>query len=284
MTVRENTLSPLHALSAAGRSNGVNAKQRVDQILELLEIPHLADRLPSALSGGQKQRVALARTLVQAPSLFLLDEPISHLDAKLRHKLRGEIRRRLSAQSAPVIWATPDGMEALSVGDRVAVIANGKIEQIGAPEDVWLRPASVQVARVLGDPPINLLPGKLRTEGGTLYFQHGESKLALPARLAQVAQSLKGAEAILGARPDGLALAPIETAGVMRAEIYSSEPFGKHAIVTVDVGELLVKLKTSMQDAHRVSDRIGQTIGLAFSPDGLMLFDGTTGRAVPGSN
>jgi multiple sugar transport system ATP-binding protein len=280
-TVRENALSPLHALGAADRSG---AKRRVDQILELLEILHLADRLPSALSGGQKQRVALARTLVQAPALFLLDEPISHLDAKLRHKLRGEIRRRLSAQSAPVIWTTPDGMEALSVGDRVAVIANGRIEQIGTPEEVWLRPASIQVARLLGDPPINLLPGRLQAEGGTLYFQYNESKLALPARLAQIAQSLKSAAVILGARPDGVALAAADSPGAMRAEIYSSEPFGKHAIVTVDIGNFLVKLKTSTSDAHRVGDRIGQTIGLTFSREGLMLFDGTTGRAIPGSN
>ncbi len=281
MTVRENTLSPLHALGAAGRGDSGSAKKRVDQILELLEIPHLADRLPSALSGGQKQRVALARTLVQAPSLFLLDEPISHLDAKLRHKLRGEVRRRLSAQSAPVIWTTPDGMEALSVGDRVAVIANGKIEQIGTPEDVWLRPASVQVARLLGDPPINLLPGKLQTEGGTLYFRHRESKLALPAQLAKASQSLRSAEAILGARPDGLALAAADSPGVMRAEIYSSEPFGKHAIVTLDVGEFLVKVKTSTPDVHRGGDAIGQVVGLAFSSESLMLFDGTTGRAIP---
>jgi multiple sugar transport system ATP-binding protein len=279
--VRENALSPLHAFGATDRGG---AKQRVDQILELLEILHLAERLPSALSGGQKQRVALARTLVQAPALFLLDEPISHLDAKLRHKLRGEIRRRLSAQSAPVIWTTPDGMEALSVGDRVAVIANGRIEQVGAPEEVWLRPASVQVARLLGDPPINLLPGKLQAEAGTLYFLHGESKLAVPSRLVQVAQSLKSAAVILGARPDGLALAAADSPGAMRAEIYSSEPFGKHAIVTVDIGNFLMKLKTPTSDARRVGDRIGQTIGLTFSPEGLMLFDGTTGRAIPGSN
>ena len=284
MTVRENALSPLQALRARGRADGVSAQQRVDQVLELLEILHLANRLPGALSGGQKQRVALARTLVQAPSLFLLDEPISHLDAKLRHKLRGEIRRRLSAQSAPVIWATPDGMEALSVGDRVAVIANGKIEQIGTPEDVWLRPASVQVARVLGDPPINLLPGTLQSEGSEIYFQYHKSKLALPARLAHIARSLKSAEVTLGARPDGLAIAAAETSGTIPAEIYSSEPFGKHAVVTVDVGGLLVKLKTSMREAFHVGDKIGRIVGLMVSPDGLMLFDGTTGRALPGSN
>jgi multiple sugar transport system ATP-binding protein len=276
LTVRENALSPLLALGTTGRANDDRC---VSEMLELLEISHLADRLPGALSGGQKQRVALARTLVQTPSLFLLDEPISHLDAKLRHKLRGEVRRRLSAQSAPVIWTTPDGMEALSVGDRIAVIADGKIEQIGTPEDVWLHPASVQVARLLGDPPINLLPGKLQSEGDALYFECRGFRVALPARLAHVAASLKNADAFLGVRPDALALTAVDAPGAVSAEIYSCEPFGKHTIVTVDLGELLLKLKTSAQDAIRVGDKIGQMIGLAFSPDGLMLFDATTGRA-----
>jgi len=278
LSVRENALSPLLALGTGGPADG---NRRVNEMLELLEISHLADRLPGALSGGQKQRVALARTLVQTPSLFLLDEPISHLDAKLRHKLRGEIRRRLSAQPAPVIWATPDGMEALSVGDRVAVIADGKIEQTGTPEEVWLRPASVQVARLLGDPPINLLPGKLQSDGGALYFQCRSSRLALPDGLARTAASLDAAEVVLGVRPEAMRLAAADAPAVVPAEIYSCEPFGKHTIVTVDLGGLLLKLKTPAQDAIRVGDRIGQMIGLSFSPDGLMLFDAATGRALP---
>ena len=281
LTVRENALSPLLALGGADRAGD---NRSVAEMLELLEISHLAARLPGALSGGQKQRVALARTLVQAPSLFLLDEPISHLDAKLRHKLRGEIRRRLSAQSAPVIWTTPDGMEALSVGNRVAVIADGKIEQIGTPEDVWLHPASVQVARLLGDPPINLLPGKLQSDGDALHFQSRGFRLALPARLAHVAASLRNAEAFLGARPDAIALTAVDAPGAVPAEIYSCEPFGKHTIITVDLGDLLLKLKTSAQDAIHVGDKIGQMVGLTFSPDGLMLFDATTGRAQPEPN
>ena len=281
LTVRENALSPLLALGTGGPADG---DRRVSEMLELLEIPHLADRLPAALSGGQKQRVALARTLVQTPSLFLLDEPISHLDAKLRHKLRGEIRRRLSAQSAPVIWTTPDGMEALSVGDRVAVIADGKIEQVGTPEEMWLRPASVQVARLLGDPPINLLPGRVQADGDALYFHCRKSRLALPASLARVAASLDDAEVVLGARPDAVTLAAADAPAVVPGEIYSCEPFGKHTIVTVDLGGLLLKLKTPAQDAIRASDRIGQMTGLSFSPAGLMLFDATTGRALPEPN
>jgi multiple sugar transport system ATP-binding protein len=281
LTVRQNARSPLLALATAAHADD---NRRVAEMLELLEISHLADRLPGALSGGQKQRAGLARTLVQTPSLFLLDEPISHLDAKLRYKLRGEIRRRLSAQAAPVIWTTPDGMEALSVGDRVAVIADGKIEQIGTPEEVWLNPASVQVARLLGDPPINLLPGKLQADGDTIYFQCRRFRLALPPRLAHVAASLKNAEAFLGARPDAIALTAVDAPGAVAAEIYSCEPFGKHTIITVDLGELLLKLKTSAQDAIRVGDKISQMVGLAFSLDGLMLFDAATGRAQPAPN
>jgi multiple sugar transport system ATP-binding protein len=281
LTVRENALSPLLAL---GNAAPADDNRRVNEMLELLEISHLADRLPGALSGGQKQRVGLARTLVQTPSLFLLDEPISHLDAKLRHKLRGEIRRRLSAQAAPVIWTTPDAMEALSVGDRVAVIADGKIEHIGTPEEVWLNPASVQVARLLGDPPINLLPGKLQSDGDTIYFHCRRFRLALPPPIARVAASLKDAGAFLGARPGAIALTAVDAPGAVPAEIYSCEPFGKHTIITVDLGELLLKLKASAQDALRVGDKIGQMVGLTFSPGGLMLFDATTGRAQPEPN
>jgi ABC-type sugar transport system ATPase subunit len=106
----------------------------------------------------------------------------------------------------------------------------------------------------------------------------------LPAGLAQVAATLKNADVFLGARPDAVALTALDAPGAVRAEIYSCEPFGKHTIITADLGELLLKLKTSAQDAIRVGDRIGQVVGLAFSPDGLMMFDVTTGRALPEPN
>ena len=276
LTVQENVLSPLLALGAADHTD-----RGVTEMLGLLEILHLADRLPGELSGGQKQRVALARALVQAPALYLLDEPISHLDAKLRHRLRGEIRRRLSAQSAPVVWATPDGVEALSVSDRVAVITDGKIEQVGTPEEVWSSPASVQVARLLGDPPINLLTGQLQSEGDAIYFQRRRLRLALPARLSRAASSLRQTDVILGARPDAVRLT---ANGAVPGEIYSCEPFGKHTIVTVDLGQQILKLKTSAQDAIHIGDKIGQTVDLSFSPDGLMLFDAATGHALTESN
>lgn len=282
MTVRQNVLSPL--LAAASRGAGSPSQAAIDDMLDLLEIQRLSERLPGALSGGQKQRVALARVLIQTPALILLDEPISHLDAKLRHKLRGEIRRRLSAQTAPVLWSTPDGMEALSVGDRVAVIADGKIEQVGTPEDIWLRPASLQVARLMGDPPINLLPGKLHHENGTTFFQHLSAKIVLPGALVKAATTASSDAITLGVRPNAIGLVTADAAGALPAELYSNEPFGKHAIVTADLGGLLLKIKTSMQDAARAGERIGEPIGLSFLPEGMMLFDGATGRSLPGAH
>lgn len=277
-TVRENALSPLQAPNrSTGRADLASANQSVDEILELLEIRQLDDRLPGALSGGQKQRAALSRALVQTPSLFLLDEPISHLDAKLRHKLRGELRRRLTAQPAPVIWSTPDGTEALSVSDRIVVIDMGRVEQVGTPEDVWLRPASVRVARLFGDPPMNLLPGALKRESGKLCFHRRGMSLALPSAIAAAA-ALTGSENVtLGVRPDRLKLAAIETAGSVSGEIYSSEPFGKHTIVTVDLGGLLVKLKTTMAAG---AGTVGNPVGVLFPADEMTLFDGMTGATL----
>jgi len=280
LTVRGNALSPLQA--PGGRLDPAAANKRVDEVLELLEIRHLGERLPGALSGGQKQRVALARTLVQKPDLFLLDEPISHLDAKLRHKLRGEIRRRLSAQEAPSIWSTPDGMEALSVGDRVVVIDGGRIEQVGTPEEIWQRPASARVAKLLGDPPMNLIEGKLERDGGTLFFVRRTLRLALPPTLAAAATS---DDVILGVRPDTIAFTAPDAPGALPAEIYSNEPFGKHAILTLDLGGLLAKAKTTMAVAAALGegtgDGIGRPVGMVFPTEGLILFDGATGRALP---
>lgn len=285
LTVRGNALSPLQA--PGGKLAPAEAAKRVDEVLELLEIRHLGDRLPGALSGGQKQRVALARTLVQSPALYLLDEPISHLDAKLRHKLRGEIRRRLSGLTVPAIWVTPDGMEALSVGDRVAVIDGGRLEQIGTPEDLWLRPASARVAKLLGDPPMNLIEGAFEREADELFFVRREMRVPLAGALAKAAEKASGPQAILGVRPDAVGFTAADAPGAVPAEIYSNEPFGKHAIVTIDLGGLLAKVKTSMITAATLGEGedegIGRTVGITLPHEGLVLFDGATGRALPGN-
>lgn len=278
LSVRDNALSPLRA--PGGGIPRERHRAIVDETLGLLEIAHLADRLPGALSGGQKQRAALARALVQQPRALLLDEPISHLDAKLRHKLRGAIRQRLMTRDSPSIWSTPDGLEALSVGDRVAVIDHGRIEQIGTPEDIWLRPATMTVARLIGDPPMSVLNGELEGEGDALVFAREGLRLPLPASLAADAARATSRRVSLGLRAGALNLAAADAAGAARGEIYSHEPFGKHEIITFSVaGGAQIKIKT--RAAARV--RIGETAGLICPPEALALFDTETGRALPAS-
>jgi multiple sugar transport system ATP-binding protein len=272
MTVRQNVVSPLIAPNGRGLGTA-----NVDALLDMLEIRHLAERMPAALSGGQKQRVALARTLVQQPAVTLLDEPISHLDAKLRHKLRNEIRRIVTARPSPTLWCTPDAMEALAIGDRVAVIATSRIEQIGTPEEVWLRPATVRVARLVGDPPMNLLPGRIepRSSGAT-FVCHGLC-VPLSASFGKAAMRLGAhAPAVLGVRPSLVALTAAETPGAAAVELYSHEPFGKHAIVTVRLGDVLIKAKTS----GPAPARIGAAAGLTLPASGFVLFDAASGKAI----
>jgi multiple sugar transport system ATP-binding protein len=174
-------------------------------------------------------------------------------------------------------------MEALSVGDRVAVIDGGRIEQVGTPEEIWLRPASVRVARLLGDPPMNLVPGTLERDDGGMFFVRRDMRLALKGALARAAEAGKVAEATLGVRPERLAIAALDALDTVVAELYSSEPFGKYAILTIDLGGLLVKLKTPMATAAAVGEAIGRPVGLIFPTEGLLLFDGVTGRALSGS-
>jgi multiple sugar transport system ATP-binding protein len=270
LSVFDNVASPLRAPNAEARSG--NLDEAILPMLELLEIAALAQRLPGELSGGQKQRVGLARALVQKPSLFLLDEPIAHLDAKLRHKLRGEIRLQLKERCCPTIWTTPDGLEALSVADRVAVIHNGRIEQIAVPDEIWLRPATLQVARLLGDPPMNLIPGRVSGGPDGSVFECASFSLPVPA-LSGLA---RGKEVVLGVRPDMIALHAPEARGTTTAEVYSHEPFGKYAIVTVRQAEGLIKIKSGSSDPLA----IGAPVGLSIDPGTVTVFDALTERLV----
>jgi multiple sugar transport system ATP-binding protein len=272
MTVRENVMSPLLAPNGRGRDGAA-----VDALLALLEIGHLGARLPSQLSGGQKQRVALARVLVQQPLVTLFDEPISHLDAQLRHKLRREIRTLVTSRPSPTIWCTPDAMEALSVGDRVAVIVQGAIEQIGTPEEIWTRPASVRVARLVGDPPMNLLPGRL-AEGS---FVGAALRVALPPHLANATAHLEDRAVVLGVRADLLSVVPEgaparASAGVHPAEVYSYEPFGKYAVVSLRLGDAIIKAKTK----GGTPVAIGATVGVVLPPSGFVLFEADSGKII----
>lgn len=278
LTVFDNAASPL---SVPGRRtlSPSDRRSRVEDILALLGIGHLAARRPSELSGGQKQRVGLARALVQDDAaVTLLDEPISHLDAKLRHRLRAEIRSRLKARPTPALWMTPDGLEALAVGDKVAVLIDGRLEQVATPAQIWNAPASVAVARLIGDPPISVLTGTLDTAGTPGLRLDIGGRLPLGHGLAGVIGEVAGRGPIsVGIKPRAISFRPAESGEPDTVEIYAVEPFGKHTIVSARYGETLVRAKVPGLSPLTVGARAVSRI----DPAGLVFFDAASGVRLP---
>lgn len=282
-SVFENAASPLQVPNREPNLTAAELKDRVEQQLETLAIGHLAHRLPSELSGGQKQRAALARALVQHEAkITLLDEPISHLDAKLRHRLRGEIKRTLSERNAPALWVTPDGLEALSVGDRVAVLIDGRIVQTATPQELWENPAHTSVVRLIGDPPMNLVATEMEVDGGDTYARLGDgSRMALTDDCAKKLNVVRdqtsddGRFVTLGVKPRDIAIAPASDTRSSTFEIISVEPFGKHNLVSLSVGGDTIRLKTKESVGAGIGSRVGiRPIGQA------SFFDTKTGNRI----
>ncbi len=278
-TVQQNVASPLEAPASAGRWTARERALRIDDVLELTEMAGLRARSPSQLSGGQKQRVALCRALVQDPSIFILDEPIGHLDARLRHKMRGEIRRRLGKLRQGTLWLTPDGVEAMAVADKMVVLIGGQVQQIGTPDEVFGRPANVQVARLIGDPAMNVLGVQWRP-GDVSHLVVGDAapmpvSAAFAARFAPLARDGRLA---LGLRPAELQLLPVDqalhaSAEHLQALVYAVEPLGKYTLVTVELGGQHLRVKTASDSAWA----IGQPLRVAFFAAQALSFDAVSG-------
>ncbi len=271
LTVYENCA---FALGTNGGRLGESGRERIVEIAGLLEIDTLLGRYPSMLSGGQRQRVALCRTLVRDPALFCLDEPIAHLDAKLRHRLRGELKRLLRSRGVPALWTTPDGLEAMAVADRLVVLLEGEVVQKGPPEEVYAHPATTRVARLLGDPPINLLPATLRRDGDRLAAAGPGFALPLGGGLAGRLEQRSTGEVVIGVRPTDIGVAREGDHG-LRAEVYVYEPLGKHGILTARLGPNLVKVRLPGHTPFAP----GEVIWLRVDTTRLYAFDSQTGLA-----
>lgn len=281
-TVLENVASPLRAPGRGMGGGDAGIRSAALSVLATMEIDHLAERMPAALSGGQKQRVALARTLVQTDArAILLDEPISHLDAKLRHRLRGEIRRRLAGGDVPSIWSTPDGLEALAVGDRVAVLIDGRIEQLADPATIWLRPSNTRVARLIGDPPMNLLNVETAADPAGLWMQFGDG-LRLPVTTALPPVRAHHA-LVAGIHAAEVAVVGPDEPGTLPATVVAEEPFGKHAIVTLRFagGRLRAKRRSGLGAPPVTPVAAGDRVGVRIDPDRCVLFDAASGNRLP---
>ena len=259
MSVAQNIGFPLKMI---GTPVGQIA-QAVQDAAAKVAISHLLDRKPGQLSGGQQQRCALARAIVRQPRLFLLDEPLSNLDAKLRLETRAELRKLQRSLGVTAVYVTHDQEEAMTIADRMAVFMEGRIVQVGTPHEIFRKPATATVAAFIGTPPMNLLPAVL--EGGKVRM--GEA--VMPVTVPVGAQS---GEVTLGVRPGDLRLGPTG----IPARVEFVEDFGDSSIVNLEAAGHRVKLRAG----ELPSVREGEGVHLSFDPAAAHLFDRATGQRI----
>jgi len=251
-------------------------EHRVREAAERLHIEHLLDRKPNQLSGGQRQRVALGRAMVRQPAVFLMDEPLSNLDAVLRISMRAEIKHLHQAMQTTFVYVTHDQAEALTLADRIVVMRDGVIQQVGGPEEIYERPRNMFVASFLGSPPINYLEGTLAEEAGRLVFRRGALEMPLREGTAVGAPVDGGRAVVLGIRPEDVdERIAAETASI-RARIDSVLPIGSDEYLGMRVEGVDCFFRVGKEVRHRE----GEIITLGLNPARLHLFDPQTGDAL----
>ncbi|MER9137076.1 sn-glycerol-3-phosphate ABC transporter ATP-binding protein UgpC [Mesorhizobium sp. M0830] len=262
------TMSVARNIGFGLEMRGVDAAQRkraVDDAARLLQISHLLDRRPANLSGGQRQRVAMGRAIVRDPELFLFDEPLSNLDAKLRVEMRTEIKRLHERLGTSIVYVTHDQIEAMTLGTKVAVMKGGHIQQLADPRTIYERPANIFVASFIGSPAMNFLPGRLASSPSGVRFAATGVSVAMPAGKRQVDFDRP---VILGVRPEELKAVARDEASVTGV-IDVVEPTGPETMVTVQVGEQSIIARLP----PRFAGRRKEPIFLAVDPASINLFD-----------
>ena len=300
MTVYENIAFPLEVRKKQYNLTSEEIRKRVLEVARLLGIEELLERYPSQLSGGQQQRVALARALVRKPKVWLLDEPLSNLDAKLRVVMRRELKRLQKSLGITTIYVTHDQVEAMSMSDRIAVMNKGRVIQIGTPDDLYYKPQDVFVATFIGSPPMNIVNCELQEQASTLeYIVPGEGgivgsgkvstnyllncydvvKLPIASEFAKMLLSMGSREVLLGIRPEHIEVSktPLEAAvGVVKVRADVTEPLGSESIVNVIIGSDVIKLKAP--PTLRVEP--GDELYLKLDTSKVLIFDKRTGKLI----
>ena len=256
-TVAENIGFPLKVRKVPVAERDAAVMDAAAQV----QIDMLLDRYPRQLSGGQRQRVALARAMVRRPSVFLMDEPLSNLDAKLRGHMRAELKHMQSSLGTTTIYVTHDQIEAMTLAHRVAILEKGILQQLDTPAKIYNDPANLFVAQFIGSPPMNVVHGGLEAAS----FKTAGASIAVPV-------SGKIAKAILGVRPEDCAVvAPAK--GNIKGEIYAVELIGDHTLVTVKTGSDMLTVKA----AKDFTGASGENIGVSFAKERLFVFDAANG-------
>jgi ABC-type sugar transport system ATPase subunit len=271
-TAFDNLAFPLEAR----RLSKSEIEERVRQVADLLHIGHLLGRLPSQLSGGEQQRVALGRALVRQPRAFLMDEPLTNLDFKLRVEMRTELKRLHHELHTTLFYVTNDQVEAMTMADRIAILHEGVLQQVGSSRQVYEHPVNYFVAGFIGFPRMNFLDCALRKDGpASLCSPDGHWTLPIPEGVRDAVRAAGQERVLFGIRPESLALAWEEAPGSLAGKVFVVEPLGDRTIVDVRVGPDTLKVKA----APDVQLEAGQPVWLAPDLRRVHIFDRRTGQA-----
>ena len=274
LTVFENIAFPLRAARLADPE----IREKVAGVADVLRIRHLLDKRPSALAGGDMQRVTIGRALVRRPAALLMDEPIGALDAKLREEMRTELRRLHVENESTTVYVTHDQVEAMSMADRIAIMNEGVLQQVGSPAEVYAWPANLFVAQFVGSPIMNVADCSLVADaaGTQVRLQSMQAPFIFGAELQQRAARAGLGEIALGVRPEAVSVEHQATEGHVAAEVHLIEPLGAYDIVDIRVGDATLRARTP----SRHVTRIGEPVWIGLDPARTHFFDKKTGLAL----
>ncbi len=264
MTGRENIIFPLVERGASED----DITRRLDFVSEVLHVSHILHKNPAQMSGGERQRIALGRAFAANSRAMLLDEPIAALDARLREEMRVELKRLQRENNQTFVYVSHDEEEVMAISDRIAIMIGGRILQIGSPDEVYSRPNSIEVAEVIGTPPMNLFAGLL-TNGGMQFVSD-----LLPVPLDVPFAAGRDGAVTLGVRPEDLWLVPAGAGGHLHVKVSSTEPLGGSTIINAMAGQKMVKIRAPGQVVLRAGEEMTVSIDLRK----LHLFNGAGAR------
>ncbi|WP_339855182.1 ABC transporter ATP-binding protein [uncultured Nisaea sp.] len=239
---------------------------RISEVAGILNITDLLDRRPKEMSGGERQRVAIGRALVRQPKVLLFDEPLSNLDAKLRNRMRGELKRLHQELDLTIVYVTHDQIEAMTLGTRIAMMSEGRLQQVGAPMDIYLNPSNTFVATFIGSPEMGLMPCRHEQDGVLAHASFTEGLRIGPSDIPR--------SVILGIRPEEVSFTA--GAGMARGQVVRAELIGAEALVEVALGPDLITVRSTVADAPLA----GNEVALDFDLSRARLFHGETGQAI----
>jgi multiple sugar transport system ATP-binding protein len=267
LTVFENLAYPLREEKVASDE----IAKRVNETAAMLKLQHRLERKPNTLSGGEQQRVALGRSLIRRPKILLLDEPLTNLDAKLRHDMRAELKRLHRQFGLTIVYATPDELEALSMGEEIAVMRDGTVVQRGTPDELYENPVNTYVAGKIGSPHMNMVSATVSKDGKSIDTPLGS--FAAP----RILKSATGEKALLGIRPNDISIAA-KGKGSIASKVHMLEPLGDVTVVSVEAGGELLRLVLPESQASKMKP--GDATSVALNPDRIHIFRAASGQAI----